>query len=114
MIESSLYTPSSQNRWSYLWLLIGAGLLLFSNGRWMIPLATWLAPVFLIRFARTQPAFKGLGLLLVTNVLASLFFWRGIIPGGLDNTGWRREVALSQRAVSTGRRHRRWRRSYPK
>lgn len=83
MIASPPDTPSSQNRWSYLWLLIGAGLLLFSNGRWMIPLATWLAPVFLIRFARTQPAFKGLGLLLVTNMLASLFFWRGIIPGGL-------------------------------
>ena len=83
MIESSHDTPSPQNHWSYFWLLIGAGLLLFSNGRWMIPLATWLAPVFLIRFARTQPARKGLGLLLVTNVLASLFFWRGIIPGGL-------------------------------
>ena len=74
---------SAQDRWSYLWLLIGAGLLLFSNGRWIIPLATWLAPVFLIRFARTQPALKGLGLLLVTNVLANLFFWQGIIPGGL-------------------------------
>ena len=83
MIASSLDTTSVQNRWSYFWLLIGTGLLLFSNGRWTIPLATWLAPVFLIRFARTQPALKGLGLLLVTNVLASLFFWQGIIPGGL-------------------------------
>lgn len=73
----------SPDRWSYLWLLIGAGLLLFSNGRWIIPLTTWLAPIFLIRFARTQPAVRGLGLLLVTNVLASLFFWQGIIPGGL-------------------------------
>jgi len=82
-IASSHDTASARDRWSYLWLLIGAGLLLFSNGRWIIPLATWLAPVFLIRFARTQPARKGLGLLLVTNVLASLFFWRGIIPGGL-------------------------------
>ncbi len=72
----------AQDRWAYLWLLIGAGLLLFSNGRWFIPLATWLAPVFLIRFARTQPALKGLGLLLVTSVLANLFFWQGIIPGG--------------------------------
>lgn len=76
-------STSAQVHWSCLWLLIGAGLLLFSNGRWFIPLATWLAPVFLIRFARTQPALKGLGLLLVTNVLASLFFWQGIIPGAL-------------------------------
>lgn len=83
MTESSLDTTAAQDRWSYLWLLIGTGMLLFSNGRWMIPLATWLAPVFLIRFARTQPARKGLGLLLLANVLASLFFWQGIIPGGL-------------------------------
>ena len=75
-------TTSAQDRWSYLWLFVGAGLLLFSNGRWIIPLATWLAPIFLIRFARTQPALKGLGLLLVTNVLANLFFWQGIILGG--------------------------------
>ncbi|HPG39084.1 MAG TPA: nitrilase-related carbon-nitrogen hydrolase [bacterium] len=83
MVASSLDTRSAQNRRSYLWLFIGAGLLLFSNGRWTIPLATWLAPVFLIRFARTHPAMKGLGLVLVVNVLASLFFWQGIIPGGL-------------------------------
>jgi apolipoprotein N-acyltransferase len=72
-----------QDRWAYLWLFVGTGLLLFSNGRWFIPLATWLAPVFLIRFARTQPAVKGLALLLVANVLANLFFWQGIIPGVL-------------------------------
>ena len=54
-------STSTQDRWAYLWLFVGAGLLLFSNGRWFIPLATWLAPIFLIRFARTQPAgFPGL------------------------------------------------------
>lgn len=88
MKQSTLYqqpdsSTSAQDRWSYLWLFVGAGLLLFSNGRWMIPLATWLAPIFLIRFARTQPAVRGLGLLLVANVLAHLFFWQGIILGGL-------------------------------
>ncbi|MEI7769575.1 MAG: nitrilase-related carbon-nitrogen hydrolase [Chloroflexales bacterium] len=80
MIALSRDTTSAHVRWSYLWLLVGTGLLLFSNGRWFIPLATWLAPVFLIRFARTQPALKGLGLLLVANVLANIFFWQGIIP----------------------------------
>ena len=83
MIALSRDTTSAHVRWSYLWLLVGTGLLLFSNGRWFIPLATWLAPVFLIRFARTQPALKGLGLLLVANVLANIFFWQGIIPPGL-------------------------------
>jgi apolipoprotein N-acyltransferase len=83
MIAVSCDTTSAHVRRSYLWLLVGGGLLLFSNGRWFIPLATWLAPVFLIRFARTQPAVKGLGLLLVANVLANLFFWQGIIPSAL-------------------------------
>lgn len=83
MKQSTRDTTSAQDRWAYLWLFVGAVLLLFSNGRWFIPLATWLAPVFLIRFARTQPAVKGLGLLLVANVLANIFFWQGIIPGVL-------------------------------
>jgi len=43
MAASSLDMTSAQKRWSYLWLLMGTGLLLFYNGRWMIPLATWLA-----------------------------------------------------------------------
>ena len=71
------YVP---DRRSYLWLFIGAVLLLVSNGHWIIPLATWLAPVFLIRFSRTQPKAKGLVLLLAVNILASLFIWQGIIP----------------------------------
>ncbi len=72
----------TQDRWSYLWLVIGAGLLVFSNGRWIIPLATWLAPIFLMRFARTQPFKRGLALLLVANVGIYLIGWQGMIPGG--------------------------------
>lgn len=82
MTASQRDSTFSPDRWSYLWLLIGAGLLLFANGRWIIPLATWLAPIFLMRFARTQPARRGLGLLLVANVLAYIFIWQGMIPGG--------------------------------
>ena len=82
MTTSQLDPRSTPDRWSYLWLLIGAGLLLFANGRWIIPLATWLAPIFLIRFVRTQPARRGLGVLLVITVLASISIWQGMIPGG--------------------------------
>ncbi len=74
---------SVQDRGAYLWLVIGVGLLLFSNGHWSIALATWLAPIFLIRFARTQPALRGLGVLLVANMLGYVFMWQGIIPGVL-------------------------------
>jgi apolipoprotein N-acyltransferase len=65
---------------TYLWLVIGAALLLVSNGHWIIPLATWLAPVFLIRFSHTQPKGRGLVLLLAASILGSLFIWQGIIP----------------------------------
>lgn len=82
MTASSRPTTYVQDRWSYLWLFVGAGLLLCANGRWIIPVATWLAPVFLIRFARTQPAVRGLALLLVVNVLGSLIIWQGLIPPG--------------------------------
>jgi len=82
MDQQSAEISKTVDRLSYLWLLIGAGLLVFSNGRWIIPLAAWLAPVFLMRFARTQPAVKGLGLLLVTNVGIYLISWQGMIPGG--------------------------------
>lgn len=37
-------------------MVLSLTLLVFANGRWIIPLATWLAPILLMRFARTQPA----------------------------------------------------------
>lgn len=71
----------AEDRWTYLWLLVGVGLLIVSNGRWIVPVATWLTPVFLLRFTRTQPALRGLGLLLVVNVAVYLFSWQEMIPG---------------------------------
>ncbi len=42
------------DRLSYLWLALTAALYLFTGGLWVIPLAAWLAPLFLLRFVRTQ------------------------------------------------------------
>ncbi|CAG0927133.1 hypothetical protein TFLX_00375 [Thermoflexales bacterium] len=39
---------------SFLWLILGAGLLVFMGWRWNVPAAVWLAPIFLIRFFRLQ------------------------------------------------------------
>src|SRR5215472_1045460 len=67
-------TPSinnKQDRLSYLWLALGIALLPFSAFEWAIPLAAWLAPVFLLRFVRTQPLLRGLLLVLLANVLVS-------------------------------------------
>jgi hypothetical protein len=53
MSEERVSTYPIRDRWSYLWLAIGTMLSLFSTGRWPIPLAGWLVPVFMIRFVRT-------------------------------------------------------------
>jgi apolipoprotein N-acyltransferase len=45
--------PKPFDRLSWLWLLIGFLLLPFTMIQTVIPLAAWLAPVFLLRFART-------------------------------------------------------------
>ena len=39
---------------SCLWLLLGAGVSTFVGWKFNIPLAAWIAPVFLIRFFRDQ------------------------------------------------------------
>ena len=41
------------NRLAFLWLLLGFVLLPFTFFQTVIPLAAWLAPIFLLRFART-------------------------------------------------------------
>lgn len=38
----------------YLWLALAAILFVFYDGRWAFPLAAWLAPLFLLRFVRSQ------------------------------------------------------------
>ena len=40
--------------WSYLWLILGAALFLCMGWRWNAPIAMWLAPIFMLRFVRTQ------------------------------------------------------------
>ncbi|MFO1349634.1 MAG: nitrilase-related carbon-nitrogen hydrolase [Gammaproteobacteria bacterium] len=42
---------------SYAWLLLGGVLQVFGFGKWIVPLAAWLAPVFLLHCARgAQPS----------------------------------------------------------
>ena len=79
MTEHQLENDKS-DRWPYLWLAIGAVLLLFSNGRWIIPSATWLAAIFILRFVRTQRLVRGLALGLLTTIVITVVAWRGMIP----------------------------------
>ena len=71
--------------WSYIWLVIGFIFLIFSNGIWnIIPIATWLAPVFLIRFLRTQTKIKGLLLFAPVYLAAWIIMLYGIYPGEVE------------------------------
>lgn len=68
------------DRQSYIWLAIAIVLLLFANGRWTIPVASWLAPVFLLRFIRTKKPLKGLFIAYVPLVATFFISWKGVAP----------------------------------
>jgi apolipoprotein N-acyltransferase len=56
-------------------------LLVFSNGiHRIVPLAAWLAPIFLIRFTRSQPKARGLLILLPLYCAAWVIMQYGIYP----------------------------------
>jgi apolipoprotein N-acyltransferase len=64
---------------------MGAGLLPFAYLQTIWPVAAWLAPVFLMRFSRTQRLAVGLPLLLVAESLGAAFGLRNrYIPAPVD------------------------------
>jgi apolipoprotein N-acyltransferase len=76
----SILNSSTAKYHPFVWLALGALLFLFSNGKWGILIAAWLAPIFLIRFMRIQKPFLGLFIgWLVVNLVA-LVSWHGLVP----------------------------------
>jgi apolipoprotein N-acyltransferase len=71
-----------KDRWSYLWLLIGTILTLFSTGQWTIPLVTWLGSIFVLRFIRSQPILRGYLLAWLTNFITVSVAWWTILGYG--------------------------------
>ena len=65
---------------SWLCLMFGAILLLFADGRNTIPLAAWLAPALILRFVRTQPAWRGLSVGYLVMIIFRAVAVRGMIP----------------------------------
>ena len=63
----------AERRWSWIWLLVGTILLPFANLQTLIPVTAWLAPVFLLRFSRSQRPLVGLPVLIVAMWGALLF-----------------------------------------
>ena len=64
----------------YILLIAGITLFIISNGRWIVPFAAWIAPVFLLRFVRHQKSLPGLTILFVLIAIASRIMLFGIIP----------------------------------
>ncbi len=65
---------------SYLYLLIGIIALFFSNGQWTIPIAAFLAPIFLVRFLRFHKPLKGFIFLIIAGFISNIFIWKGLMP----------------------------------
>jgi len=61
-------------------LLIGFISLFFFNGRWILPIAAFIAPVFLIRFLRFQKPLKGFLITVFAGWVSNIFVWKGIMP----------------------------------
>src|SRR3990172_7060183 len=71
LVDKETYTLT--DIYSFIWLAIGGGLRFFDFGRWTIPLATWLAPVFLIHFARLNDPLIGVALIWLVIMLSGYF-----------------------------------------
>jgi apolipoprotein N-acyltransferase len=65
---------------SFTWLLIGGVLQVFGFGKWIVPLAAWLAPVFLLHFTRGAQPVTGVLLVWVSLFIALSLANRDVIP----------------------------------
>ena len=82
-ISDSPQAKTVDLRW--LWLLIGFALLPFTAYRVVIPLAAWIAPVFLLRFERvSRRGGPALWLIFAAYMLAGVIDLIGIPGRGLD------------------------------
>jgi len=73
--------------WPWLWLLVGAALLPVTNLQTLLPVASWLAPVFLLRFSRGQRLRVAVpALVVVMSATVAVGMRNGFFPiaGGLD------------------------------
>ncbi len=72
--STSRYSPS------WWWLLAGLSFLLIADGRVTIASAAWLAPLCLLRFLRTQPLWRGLGIAYLAIAATRGISYYGITP----------------------------------
>lgn len=68
------------DRRSWLWLALGTVLGLFTYGAWLVPAIVWIAPIFTLRFTRTQPALRAFVVLLPVTAAMLAVLLRGSVP----------------------------------
>jgi apolipoprotein N-acyltransferase len=73
--------PDRRRQQSWAWLVVGAVLLPFTTFQTVIPAAAWLAPIFLLRFVRTQRARVALPVVALVGYGATLIALRGTWDG---------------------------------
>jgi apolipoprotein N-acyltransferase len=84
MNTSKLNSIKIKDSYSFVWLILGVIISLFASGRWIFPLAAWFAPVFFMRFSRTQKPTKGFLFISIATSITGIIAWKGSIP--LDGT----------------------------
>lgn len=80
MTESNSKIKRESDMYSFLWLAVGTILLFFYAGKWNLPIAAWLAPVFLMRFSRMQKPLIGFIAITLVSFIGSAVVNQGLIP----------------------------------
>ncbi len=64
----------------WIYLALGAFGNLFAGGRWLIPLAAWVAPVFLLQYVQSVPSALSLAHLWLVLAVTGFWAYRGLVP----------------------------------
>jgi apolipoprotein N-acyltransferase len=80
-MENTVKATKIEARWPYLWLLLGSVFLYFGVGRWAIPIAVWIGPVFMLRFIRTQKPLRGFIITLIVFFIIMAVTISGVMRG---------------------------------
>ena len=79
MFKRTYSAIRAPDRLTYLWLAIAAVSYAFTGGPWVIPLAAWLAPLFLLRVVRQHSPLGGLLLAWLARFVVGAIVLHGII-----------------------------------
>jgi apolipoprotein N-acyltransferase len=80
MTKAPAFSKNPLDPQSWITLAVAFTLLLLVGGRFVVPAAAWLGPLFMVRFLRGQTPKKGL-LFAYAVLVATIFIgWQGMIP----------------------------------